>query len=239
MTFPLRMLYTSSNLLFTVEGMHSLYSAEKCTNDGSTASIIQDLSGNNEVSMTVPSGNPVYTSSNALFNSKPTFSCSSAARRVETIFTNPLVQAYTIYLVFRVETNTNTVYWRSLQGNYDNSAGFYLQSDLLPRAQTRDGGSAITSTNALVAGTNYVGCSVYNTTSSALYFNDSVNANAMSPGQGSVNDNNCNGLTIGTFTGQPASYTWAVSVQYSGAHDAVTRKKIMSFLGNKYGISTT
>lgn len=237
--FPLRFLYSPSNFLITVPGIHSLYSADVCTNSGGTASIIPDISGNKEVSMTVPSGNPVYNAADPLFNNKPSFSSASAARRVEAIFNNPIVQAYTIYLVMRVETNANTVYWRTLQGNFDNSAGFYLQSDLIPRAQTRDGGSAITSLTALSAGTNYVSCIVYNTTSSALYFNDSTTPNAQSPGQGSLNDNPCNGLTMGTFTGQPASYTWTTSVQYSGAHDQPTRKKIMDFLGNKYGITTS
>lgn len=237
--FPMRTLYSSSNVLLTVPNLHSLYSADRCVLSGTSVVSIQDTSGKNEVAMTVPVGNPVYNALDPLFNYKPTFTCTSAARRVETIFNNPITQGYTIYLVMRVETNANTVYWRTLQGNFDDSAGFYLQSDLIPRAQTRDGGSAITSTNALVAGTNYVSCIVYNTTSSALYFNDSQTPNASAPTDGSVNDNPCNGLTMGTFTGQPASYTWALSAQYSGAHDASTRSKIMKYLGNKYGISIT
>lgn len=222
----------------SIPGIHSLYSADFCTQSAGTATVIPDQSNNHEVSLTVVSGNPLYTAADPLFNNMPSFSSVVAGRRVEGAFHSALAQPSTYYMVHDIQANSNKVYWRSNQGNYADSAGYYYDSGLIAHMQTLDGGNAVTAGSAASTG-QYVSCAVYNGNSSALYLNNSQTPFASSPSQGQVDGNSNLVMTIGTFTGQSASYIWTMAIQYQGAHDAVTRKKLFAYLGQRYNIGTT
>lgn len=223
-------------LLFTIPNMVALWDASNAVATGGAIDSIPDQSGNGNTLLKVGATGPTLTATDSNFNNQPSIGTTIANRRLSvTLADSGAVQPYTVYHVIRCETNSNTVYWRTNAGNFTGSAGFYLQSDRLPRVQTRDAGFTITSGNAITTGgTNYVTCTVYNTTSSAIYFNSSSTANA----SGTVNNDNLSTITVGSF-GSAVSMSWASLVIYSGAHDQSTRAKVMSFLGSKYNISTT
>ncbi len=223
-----------------VSGIHSYYTADICTQSGGTATVIPDQSANHEASLLVVQGNPLYTAADANFNNRPSFSCIAAARRVEVTFNAAIAQPSTYYLVHDVLANANTIYWRSNQGNFTDAAGYYIPTDLSAHMQTLDGGNAVTSAGSIATG-RYVSCAVYDSAGSAtqLYLNDSVTPFTGEPSDGDVDVNSNLVMTIGTFLGETGDYTWTTAIQYTGAHDAATRKKVMKFLGDKYGITTT
>lgn len=225
---------------FSVSGLHSYYTADVCTNSGGTVTVIPDQSANHEASLTVVSGQPLYTAADTQFNNRPSFGCVSAARRVEVTFNTPITQPATYYQVIKVVSNPGTVYWRSNQGNFTDSAGFYVQSDLSVHLQCSDGGQAITSPGTITPGT-YVSCTIYDSAgaSSALYLNNSVTPFTSEPSDGDVDANSNLVMTIGTFVGDSNTYYWTAAAQYNGAHSAATRSKLMKFFGTKYGITTT
>lgn len=232
----------SQDLLLTVTGLFAYWKADNVTVSGGVIVTMPDQSGNRQTArdLTVPTTGPTYNAVDTNFNSKPSVSGTTGqARRVEATLDTSLVQAYTTYTVMRVETNANYMYWRSNAGNFTDSAGFYVQPTLTATLQVNDVGSAVTSATSLTAGTSYVNCCIYNTGTSAIYFNDSQTAFASAPGDGTIDANNCAVVSVGTFTAEECDYSWTTMALYSGAHDAATRSKIMKSLGSKYGITVT
>lgn len=79
-------------------------------------------------------------------------------------------------------------------------------------------------------------CAVYNTTSSAIYLN-----NATTPiATGNCGTQSFNKLRIGNYqAGYPFTGKLAYCALFSGVHTSAMRTKIMTLLGDKYGITVT
>jgi hypothetical protein len=242
MVIGISMMLGGNDVMKSVPGLFAYWSADNAVVIGGTVNKVKDASGNNVAARDLSSAalDPTYNASDANFGGKPSISATNAAaKRLESTLDVSLAQAYTAYTVMRVETNANTMYWRSNGGNFTNSAGFYVQASLVATLQVLDAGSALTSATSLTAGTSYVNCCIYNGATSAIYMNDSANTFAVAPGNGSIDANSAAVITIGTFTAEECNYSWTTMALYTGAHDAITRKKVMSYLGSKYGITTT
>lgn len=231
-----------SDTVKSVPGLFAYWNAENAVVVGTGITSLPDQSGNLQsardlIKVTTA---PTYTEVDPAFNFKPSISCSAGtAIRLQATFDTSLLQPYTIYLVMNVSTNASTVFWRSNAGNMTGGAGFIVNggTPTLTMA-TVDSSSAITSPSALT-NQNYVSCGIYNSTGiSSMWMNNSQTAFTTSPGDGTVDANDCSVMTIGAF-GSAVTYSWTTMACYSGAHDALTRKKIMKYLGNKYSIATT
>lgn len=164
---------------------------------------------------------------------------SSVASRLESTLDITLVQPSTVYAVIRVETNANYMTWRHNAGNFANSAGMFIDPSNDVGILTQDSANAITSAPIASAGTNYVSCAIYDNSggTSAIYMNNSQTAVAKSPGDGSVDTNNCSVMSIGTTSGEECNYSWTCQIAFNGIHTAATRQRVMQWLGLKYGIA--
>lgn len=228
--------------LSKIPGMFAYWNAENAALSGTSIVTLADQSGAGQSArnlVRVANPGPEYNASDPNFNYYPSiYGTAATGPRMQALtFDTPIAQPYTVYLVHRIETNANTVFWRSLNGNYDNSAGYYMSGGFARLQTANSSGNTIVSSGAIANG-NKVMCAVYNgmTANSAMYYNDSTNASGAYPAQGGIDVANCNGLTIGSFF-SAVTYSWAAMVIYTGAHDQPTRAKVMSFFGNKYGIA--
>lgn len=245
MVIGLSMMLTSGDVMDSIPGLFAYWNSENVVVAGSTVTKVKDVSGNNKTArdLSTVSLDPTYTAADANFAGKPSISATSgAAKRLQATLDVSLAQPSTWYLVMRAETvgAGKVVYWRSNAGNFTDSAGLYVPDTMTMHMLTLDASNAISSTNTVTGGTNYVNCCVYNSTGvSSIYMNNSQTVWSTSPGEGSIDSNSCAVVTIGTFAGEEAAYSWTTMAAYSGVHDAATRKKVMAYLGAKYGITTT
>lgn len=221
-----------------VQGIHSYYSADVCTQDGSVATLVPDQGPNSEQAMTPVAAPPLYTPSSDTFNSLPSFSSYQAERRLQVSFNAAIAQPSTYYLVLLVpESLSGQIFWRTNHGFFHNSAGFSLHSDYTAIMLVEDSSEALTG-GAISPGV-YVSCAVYDYQggTSALYLNDSTNAFMSSPNDGDLDGNSNTEMTIGTFSA--VSYEWTAAAQYSGIHLQPQRQQLFQYFGSKYGIQTT
>lgn len=238
----LTILSTYSNMIKSTPGLFAYWCADCPTLDVTETTLVslpdQSSNGIAARNLTIPTGTggvaPTWTKADANFNRRPSISSTTANARLQSTYDVALAQPSTAYLVMRVITNPAVMYWRSNGGNFLNSQGFYLTTGLAPTQQVRDiTPTAITGAN-LTTATNYVNCSIYNIGVSAMYFNNSTTTAA----SGAIDNDSATIMTIGNFSGLN-NYSWTEMAVYQGAHDQPTRKKIMDWLGSKYGIITT
>lgn len=237
------MMLTSGDFVKSVPGIFAYWNAENAIVSGTTITTLPDQSGNNQSlrNLTISGTAPTYTEIDSNFNDHPSISAfvASTTQALQATFDTSLLQPYTIYLVMSVSTNANEMIWRSNAGNFTNSAGFYINTATpTTTILTKDSSVAVTSVGTVANG-NHVSCCVYDSANtSAIYIDSSATAIAISPGDGSLDTNNCAVMTIGAI-GSLVVYSWASMICYSGAHSALQRKSLMSYLGKKYGIVTT
>ena len=222
-----------------VTGLFAFWTADNVVLSGGVVSEMPDVSGNNVKArnlVKVTTG-PTYTASDPTFNFQPSVSSNAANVRLHSTFDTTLAQPSTVYLVMNVSNAGNGMFWRTNAGNFLNSTGLFINGTT-PTAvmQVRDTAAlAVTSPSAL-AGTKHVTCAIYNTTASALYVDNSQATFAVSPTHGSVDNDGCTAMTIGNF-GTAVPYSWTTMICYSGTHDADTRRRVMAWLGLRYGIT--
>lgn len=237
----LSLLPSAGDTIKSVPGLFAYWSADNAVVSGGAIIRLPDLSGNVQTArdLTPVTTGPTYTAVDSTFNNRPSISSSTANIRMQATFDTSLAQGYTVYLVMNVASNAGTVFWRSNAGNNVNSAGYQILGG--PAASviaTQDSALALTSVGSVTVG-NKVSCCIYdNANTSAQYLNDSANTWATSPGDGNVDSLSCSVMTIGNF-GTANIYAWTTMALYAGSHNAVTRKKIMSYLGNKYSIAVS
>lgn len=177
---------------------------------------------------------PTYTASDADFNSKPSASAVNvAAALYSAAFTVPIAQPSTWYLVARVYSGANNMYWRlKATGSLSNSAGLYTSGAGDPVSiKATSNTSELTTT--CPAGVHAI-ANVYDGASSAMYIDDMVTA-AVS---GNASSSSCDSLLTGIYSGESAdvSYKWARQLAYSGSHDQATRQAVLAYLAAEYGL---
>lgn len=231
----------SASPIFTTGGLFSYWTADNAITSGGLITSLPDQSGNGQAArnLTKVTTGPTYNSSDSNFNGYPSISGTTSNVRMQSTFDTSLAQPSTVYLVMKQFSTASTMFWRTNAGNNTNGVSMIVNSG--PGTifiATLDSANAITSSGSLSA-TNYVSCCVYNSAGvSGIFLNNSQTAFATSPGQGTVDTNNCAVITIGSF-GTAISYSWASMACFNGAHTAAQRLKIMSYLGNRYAIAVS
>jgi hypothetical protein len=143
---------------------------------------------------------------------------------------------FTVYQVYRLPTPASPAGEVHLRAYTDyallTGATLYRDSSSVTRV-TNDGVAAIVPTTPL--NTTIVQCDVYDGTQSASY----VNAHTTPSATGNVGAGfNVNGIATGTMGPNASRYLNAEIILFTGAHDQVTREKIMArYLGDAYGVS--
>lgn len=226
----------STDPLEATPGLYAYWSADNAVHDGSTISSIPNtkrfgITTRDLLAVGGLAGNPVYTAQNSDFNYKPSVSCANQIRRfrIAAFGTPSLLHPNTWYLVCKISTTANPVYFRvGEDGNFTGSSGYVQQTDNTTIAITQDGGAAITT--AAVANGVHVICVVYNAGSSAVYVDNSVTPFL----SGTTNNQPFTDILIGSFAA--STYAWTTQAGYDGAHSASVRARIMHALGKKYAI---
>lgn len=221
-----------------ISGIFGYWTADNAVLSGGLVSELPDVSRNRRAARSLKRVGTglTYTASDPTFNRKPSVSSTGTDKRLQATFDVALSQPYTIYQVVNQAAGAiaeNSFYWRSNAGNLTNSAGFYVY-DGAPVIQNHDAGNAVTAGSAL-SGQAHVTCCVYNGSASYIYVDDSQAAFA-GPSDGLVDSDTCTVMTVGSF-GTSVSYSWTTLIAYSGSHDAHTRRRVMRWLGMKYGVA--
>ena len=190
-----------------------------------------DQSGNGDANRTVTQGTgaaqPVYTASDAGFDSKPTVSSTGTQWLASGAPSASLAQPSTIYVCGtmiggRIIDGSTVVAGR--QGILDvPNWGIYA--------------GTVTVTSATIGTTKCVASAVFNGASSALYLNDSSSSTTSgNPGSDSL----ARIGVLGTHDGLGLNVAKVAEIVcYSGAHDQSTRLRIMSYMGARYGVTIT
>lgn len=183
---------------------------------------------------------PTYTASDAGWNNQPTISANTGGTYgcgLRTPSFTAISQPMTWYqVVQRTATASSSAYYRcnnTMQSGNIKASGPTLYTYVGVAATTNEGTNEVTATN----GTNVtITCVVYNTTSSAIYINNSTTAS----GTGNMGSNTFTGLGIGNQQWNKQAI-WKVGDMFgfSGAHNATQRGQMIQWLGSKYGVSVT
>lgn len=182
---------------------------------------------------------PLYYPTQALFNNRSAWGTSLSAdetRYIMMLMAGAIPPPFTVYQVYRLPTPASPAGEVHLRAYTDyallTGATLYRDSSSVTRV-TNDGVAAIVPTTPL--NTTIVQCDVYDGTQSASY----VNAHTTPSATGNVGAGfNVNGIATGTMGPNASRYLNAEIILFTGAHDQVTREKIMArYLGDAYGVS--
>jgi hypothetical protein len=203
--------------------------------NGSTVAQWNDLSGNNNnVSQATVGRQPTYVASSAAYNNQPVLSFTGATPTFLTCTLGAqIAQPFTAYGVWESDNTSNVVCLNSAS-----PATTPLGSGAAGTQQFY--AFAGTSLNSVGAASNKpsVVCSVLNTTTSAIYVNDSQNAS----NTGTVNTSNLGtSIGIGAISSANNGMTGKVGsvMLYTGAHTPQQRAKVFRFLASLYGFGVS
>lgn len=169
---------------------------------------------------------PAYVASNAAFAGHGTITPSTVASMLTA--TLPMPNVCTIYCATQVSaaaqlTLLDSIGSRKIVGTYPTVPYIY------------NGGANLSAAAGVTAATPAVYCVSFDVTSS-LWINNTTTG--IVSGNAGVPTAATTGLVVGNDRG--TGYAWGKPIAfvavYAGAHDATTRRRIMRYLGEKYGI---
>ena len=175
---------------------------------------------------------PLYVAHDANFSGRPSIYLTGGRYLRSGLWSATVVQPLTYYIVAKILPSPNykilvdglTATSRCMLGSASNVTKTFAGSEL---------GTSATSPDTHVYACEFSGAT------STIFRSDSANAIA----SGNVGSYPLTGITLGIdysmFSGATADSYVAELIVYSGVHSAVTRRAILRYLGNKYGIATS